>query len=321
MEHGVLVVSLDFELIWGMVDKIYDKNVLKKVNNVKLVVPKILDLFKTYEIHATWAIVGLIMSENKEEIIKHINNLDISYENKSLDLTNVISHLNQLDQSIFCNLDLVKSILHTPHQEIASHSFSHFYALEKGQSEKDFIHDINIFENILNNKLNLKASTYIDPRFQHKVSYERYLLDQGYDTYRGIREDKIENKKLPNIFKRWIKFCDRYFNFLGHRTYTIENYHKLLNVKESYFFRGYKNNHFGLEWLKMIRFKKAMHYAAKHNEMIHIWWHPFDFGLKVDKNINQLQHLLKYYIKIKKRYQMKSYNMNEMNKHLKNKFN
>lgn len=312
MDHGALVISLDFELIWGMIDKITSKDIIKKVNNVKEVVPKILNLFKTYEIHATWAVVGLITSSSKEEIIEHLKNIKVNYHNESLKPSNILDHIHQLETSLLCNIDLVKSIQNIPHQEIGSHSFSHFYSLEKGQTDKDFINDIITFNEILEQKLNVKATSYIDPRFQHNASYDKYLTAHGFKTYRGIREDKLKQKKIPDFLKRWIKFLDRYVNILGHRTYSIKDNQKLLNMKESFYFRGYKKHHFMFEWLKIKRIKKAMLYAAKHHEIIHIWWHPHDFGLQVFSNINQLHNLLMYFTKLKKRYDMKSYHMDEL---------
>ena|ERR1700730_5820125 len=67
---GVFVVSLDFELRWevlyrrgGVAD--YDANVL----GVRQAIPAMLDLFHDYEIHATWATVGLLFFSNKEDLL------------------------------------------------------------------------------------------------------------------------------------------------------------------------------------------------------------------------------------------------------------
>lgn len=56
---GTLIVSLDFELFWGMLDQCaleaYQDNVL----GGRTAIPRLLDLFQKYSIHATWAAVGL----------------------------------------------------------------------------------------------------------------------------------------------------------------------------------------------------------------------------------------------------------------------
>ena len=33
--------------------------------------------------------------------------------------------------------------------------------------------------------------------------------------------------------------------------------------------------------------------AAKKGEIIHIWWHPHNHGMNIEKNIKQLESLLK----------------------------
>src|SRR3989344_5918278 len=68
-KHGYLVISLDFELFWGMFDKAsldeYGENVLGE----RTAIPRMLELFVTYGIHATWATVGMLMTRNKLELL------------------------------------------------------------------------------------------------------------------------------------------------------------------------------------------------------------------------------------------------------------
>ena len=54
------IISLDFELKWGVLefDERYNKNLLV----ARQVIPKILTLFKEYQIKATWAVVGLLFN-------------------------------------------------------------------------------------------------------------------------------------------------------------------------------------------------------------------------------------------------------------------
>ena len=55
---GNLIVSLDFELFWGMLDccslEAYQDHVL----GGRKAIPQLLELFQKYHIHATWAAVG-----------------------------------------------------------------------------------------------------------------------------------------------------------------------------------------------------------------------------------------------------------------------
>ena len=55
--HGNFTISLDFELYWGMRDVQKLQSYEEHIRNVHIVIPKLLELFSAYKIHATCAIV------------------------------------------------------------------------------------------------------------------------------------------------------------------------------------------------------------------------------------------------------------------------
>ena len=66
MEEPKFVISLDFELHWGVFDKFgdrYNENIL----GARAAIPKILALFRTHKVYATWATVGLLFNESDED--------------------------------------------------------------------------------------------------------------------------------------------------------------------------------------------------------------------------------------------------------------
>ena len=68
MEQGTFVISLDFELLWGMHDKRtidgYGKNLL----GVREAIPLMLDAFDHHRVKATFATVGLLFFDTKESM-------------------------------------------------------------------------------------------------------------------------------------------------------------------------------------------------------------------------------------------------------------
>lgn len=56
-----LVMSLDFELFWGVSDSRRINDYRQNVEGVWIAIPKMLALFRQYDIHATWAAVGMLM--------------------------------------------------------------------------------------------------------------------------------------------------------------------------------------------------------------------------------------------------------------------
>lgn len=59
-----LVISLDFELFWGVADSRTIEGYRRNIEGVREAIPKILALFQRYGIHATWATVGMLMCRN-----------------------------------------------------------------------------------------------------------------------------------------------------------------------------------------------------------------------------------------------------------------
>ena len=88
--NGNFTISLDFELYWGMRDVQTLDSYKEHIRNVHIVVPKLLELFKKYEIHATWAIVGFLYMSDKDELIKKFPPELPGYSDKQFDPYNYI---------------------------------------------------------------------------------------------------------------------------------------------------------------------------------------------------------------------------------------
>ena len=69
MKQGIFIISLDFELNWGVHDVFplerYGENLL----GAREAIPRMLELFQRFDIHATWATVGMLYFENKKELL------------------------------------------------------------------------------------------------------------------------------------------------------------------------------------------------------------------------------------------------------------
>ncbi|RXC05825.1 hypothetical protein, partial [Escherichia coli] len=83
MDHGILIVSLDFELYWGVQDTMSLEQYKENLLGVRQAIPKMLELFQAFDIHATWATVGKLFFETKSQLLSNIPLLKPSYENLS----------------------------------------------------------------------------------------------------------------------------------------------------------------------------------------------------------------------------------------------
>ena len=140
MHHGHLILSLDFELYWGVHDKKNISTYFDTISNVHSVLPRTLDIFDTYGVSGTFATVGFLFYSGINEFIDALPSQRPSYVDKTLSPYEKITDLPE-DRLLFAS-DLVKEINTSKNHELASHTFSHYYCLEEGQDVTAFKADI-----------------------------------------------------------------------------------------------------------------------------------------------------------------------------------
>jgi hypothetical protein len=59
-----------------------------------------------------------------------------------------------------------------------------------------------------------------------------------------------------------------------------------------------------------------MRHAATRRQIIHLWWHPHDFGIHIDENIAFLRRILTSYQQFHHTHGMKSLSMIEVARQL-----
>ena len=323
IQNGIFVISLDFELYWGVLDsktlKTYGENIL----GVHSVIPRILELFNKYDIHATWATVGFLFAKNWDELYEHLPNTLPSYSNKQFSPYDYISsnEASKLDLQYHFAPHLIRKIQQSPHQEIATHTFSHYYCIEDGQSSHEFSADLDAAINIAK-KYDITLRSIVFPRNQFNEHYLKICSEKGITSYRGNEQawvysaTKKENEtKLSKI----VRLFDTYINITGHHIYQSASEHEFLlkNIPSSRFLRPYSRKLRMLEPLKCIRIKTSLSQAAIQNKVFHLWWHPHNFGVNQNENLNLLEELLDHYQMLNRKYGFTSLNMGEIQCNLK----
>ena len=317
--NGIFVISLDFELQYGVEDK---KNVVEYKKNIiggRGSIEKMLKLFEKYDVHVTWATLGMILANDKEDLEKYLPIKKPKYANEKLSSYSYMDFIgnNEEDDPYHYGYSLGKIISTYPNQEIASHTFSHYYSNEEGQTDEDFKSDMMLSKKIIKDKLNFDAVSLVLPRNQINEKYIKIVSDLGFTSYRG--GNKLFNNNLfsESLPIRILRLIDIYLG-ISKQTYKLSEVieENIYNIKSSTFFRPYNPKIKFLENLKISTMKRKMSNAAKNNEVYHIWWHPHNFGLNQEQNLNQLEELLKHYKFLNKKYGLKSLTMGEISKEL-----
>lgn len=313
INHGSFIISLDFELIWGVLDKrsiaSYGANIL----GAKEAIISIVDLFTKYNVKATIATVGLLFCQSKNEIYKFIPSKKPGYTNKNLSPfeNNYLDKIMNENDPYHSATELLLQLKNNRNIEIATHTFSHYYCGEKGQTIEEFEADIQSAIKIANDN-GVKLKSIVFPRNQVSKPYLKVCLANNITIYRGNPKNFFENgNKLKN---KILRFLDSYLPIINDTTYPYSDIKEngMFNVKASRFLRPYSKKIGILNNLKIERIKKEMTQAAKQHTVYHLWWHPHNFGINQKENIKTLEKILRHYKILSKKYGFKSFTMSEL---------
>jgi peptidoglycan/xylan/chitin deacetylase (PgdA/CDA1 family) len=315
-QTGALVISLDFELHWGVRDRILlddaERAVLLQARDG---IPRILDLFEEYSVHATWAVVGLLFARSSEEAEAFRPHKEPHYRDARLNPYREKIGKGEDDDPFHFAPSLIDRIAKRRGQEIASHSFSHYYCLEPGQTEEEFEADLKSAIAIAANA-GYTLRSYVFPRNQVNPPYLAALRRSGILAYRG--NEPIEVRKAGSFaeqrrpHKRIARLLDTYADIYGPLTVARTTSSELLSVPASRYFRAYRPAFGLLEPCLLQRISNAMRYAAEHAEVFHLWWHPEDFAAHFDRNLRVLHSVLDQFVEFRKRYGMVSMSMADL---------
>jgi hypothetical protein len=315
ISNGKFIISLDFELMWGVFD---GKTVQSYGNNImgaRSVIPEILSTFKSNSIAATWATVGLLFHRNHTEAKANLPTELPAYQNEAFSAYSHLTKLSTSEEDFYFAPALINLIHSTPKQEISTHTYSHYYCLEQGPTVSSFMSDLTLAKSIAS-QFNISIESIVFPRNQYSQEHLNACLASSIRIYRGNSNHllyRARNKENNKMLIRIGRLIDSYINISGYNCYSIDNTPNegLVNVPGSRFLRPYSPVLKFLEFLKIRRIKKSMTYAAKNKLMYHLWWHPHNFGSFQKENMKNLNLILEHYQVLKARYGFESNSMLE----------
>ena len=309
---GTFLVSLDYELFWGMLDvcplEQYQDNVL----GGKKAIPQLLNLFEKYGIHATWATVGFLFADNYQELSRFLPQLRPGYTKPELDGYAWFEKIGEEEKTAPCFYapGLLEKIAATPGQEIGSHSFCHYYCREAGQTVEEFEADMRAARAIAQSK-GYDVKSVILPRNQCEPEYTEVLRKVGFTAYRDEENDWIHEKIKFRPLLRALRLLDVYVPLTGQGGYVPKCENGIWNLVGSRMYKPIFRKLEFLEGLKLRRIKRQMLHAAKKNLTFHLWWHPHNIGVRTEAHLCQLEEIFRYYTELKETYGMQSLNMGE----------
>ncbi len=314
---GTLAISLDFELFWGVHDKRaladYGRNILGGREAIR----RMLELFARHDVHATWATVGLLFFDDKEELLQHLPAERPQYVNCALSPYPLIANIgaNESKDPYHYGLSLICRIQGCPGQEVATHTFSHYYCLEAGQTPEQFRADLHAAGSAAA-RLGISLRSLVFPRNQFNHVYLEICRDAGIRTVRGNQRSWLYQTKAnrkEGLIQRSCRRLDHYLSLSGDNNVTPEQpADGVIDIRSSRFLLPVSDRIGPLASLALKRITDGMTHAARIGRVYHLWWHPHNFGADVEANMKLLASVLDHRRRLADAHGMTSRNMDEI---------
>jgi len=314
-DFGALVISLDFELHWGVRDKCspdgpYRDNLL----GARKAIPQILDLFEEFDVAATWATVGFLFAESRREREDFSPPVRPQYVDQRLDPYVEPTGEDEDADPLHFAAGLIARIAKHPKQEIATHTFSHYYCQEPGETREAFAADLSSAVAIAESH-GIRLHSIVFPRNQFRPGYEEILKKAGISAYRGNEPHwmyRPRKRSEETLAVRAPRLLDHYVSLSGSKVVGWDEVlqpNGLCDVRSSMFLRPYSVQRRGLESVRLRRICSGIREAAERRGIFHLWWHPHNFGAHTRDNLDFLRNVLEVFSECRLTHGMKSLSM------------
>ncbi|GMG80905.1 polysaccharide deacetylase family protein [Paralimibaculum aggregatum] len=294
--RGGFVLSLDFELMWGVRDSRsladYGPNLL----GARAAIPRLLERFAASGIRCTWATVGMLFFARRDDLMDALPTLRPGYADPRLSPYGDLDRVGASEAAdpYHFGLSLIREIAAAPGQEIATHSFSHFYCLEPGATRAAFAADLAAARAAAAAE-GIRLRSIVFPRNQVCAEGLAACREAGIGIFRGNEDHRFyraEAASTESLAKRAGRLADSYVNISGRHGHRPRRVAGLVDIPASRFLRPWSRRLAPLEGLRMGRILGAMRAAATAGEIFHLWFHPHNFGANAEANFAVLDRIL-----------------------------
>jgi hypothetical protein len=281
--NPALVVSLDFELRWGLLGVLGDDMAEYRENleGVEEVVPSLLEVFRERGVRATWATVGALASRDWDEWYMRAPAWP-RYENPVFAWRDSYRKQDPTGRLHFAP-HLIDAIVATDGQELGSHTFCHAYFREPGFTREDARADTNALLHMFQERWGITVQNCVFPRNQ--VAHTDVLRECGIIGWRNNPTPFYWNAATEaeqTLAVRALRYADSLVP-LGSRAAASGA------RRSSYFVRL---NLPPMLWRQHCRRMLNDAKTLRENETLHFWFHPHNIGADPRRGVARFARLL-----------------------------
>jgi len=290
VDTGVFTISIDLELGWGMIDTPMTCTDLVNITAEREVVERLLALFASHEVKATWAIVGHLLLDHVAG--KGSTDLKPPQPGEYVVPNDLFDQVGESCRDLWCARDVIKEIRRaTPEQELASHSFSHVRYDEGCTRRKVIEADVAQLVRIHNeNQVPFKSFV-----FPYNCAGYRYLLAMaGVQAYRGMTPRWYHGITTPCI-RRLANLVTVIAGFRPKTVMPSRDDTGMINIPDSMlWYSTHGIRRFIPDRRQVCMAKAALDQAALERSVFHLWFHPSNFVHDMARQLARLEEVLAY---------------------------
>jgi peptidoglycan/xylan/chitin deacetylase (PgdA/CDA1 family) len=312
------VISLDFELHWGVRDHSAPQaGVADSLIASRDMVTTLAELFVQRHIRATWATVGLLFASTADEAGRHMPALRPTYDRPELDPYGEPIGRDEHDDPLHLAGSLVDQLCGLEGQEVASHTFSHFYCLEDGPDESAFGADLRAAQEAASAR-GLRLKSLVLPRNQWRDDYASIVLATGFECIRGPQPGWANRSRRGEDTSLGVRAARLATTYAGPALHTfgwdqVAEPSGLCNIPASTFLRPLSPRTRSLESRQYHRIVAGLRDAARQGRILHLWWHPQNFVTDPQANLALLARVLDELDRLRETEGMRSLSMGDVN--------
>jgi peptidoglycan/xylan/chitin deacetylase (PgdA/CDA1 family) len=291
--RGAFVLSLDFELIWGTLDRGGSDSVRRACERERFeVFGALLALLEEFEIPATWCVLGHLMLDSCAPTNgrKHPEIVRPNHAWQQGDWFSRDPCSDERRDPIFYGRSLVERLLaaRVP-QEIGCHSFSHVIFGDPGCTRETAASEVRACVRAAG-ELGITLRSFAFPR--NRVGHLDVLREYGFTCFRGTE---------PTWYMRggraesWLKRAAHLADVVVARPPPVvvpERTQGLINIPASMMFfpaHGLRR-HIPLS-ARVGRALKGVESAAHDQRIMHLWFHPTNLADDTDAMLEGLRRV------------------------------
>ena len=290
LDQGVFAISIDVEFGWGMIDTPMTCNNYAAITAERDVVRRLLALFKTYDVHATWAIVGHLMLDHVARRALVLPGMPPPEEYSIAD--DLFDQVSEACRDVWCVPDVVEMIRDAePAQEIGSHSFSHLRYDERLTRREVVIADVAQFVRV-HNARHLPYASFVFP--YNCVGYLGELAMAGVRVVRSIPPKWYDGAK-PRILWRLLNLLTVASGVTPKTTMPVVRPTGIVDIPGSMLWYGTNGMRRFIPDHAQVRMAKAgIDAAARTQSVFHLWFHPSNFVHDMERQLKRFELVLRH---------------------------